>query len=70
MEELVAELGAAYLCADHDVEGDMRHAGYIENWLRVLRDDKRAVFTAASKASAAADFPHSFSEQRETAEAA
>jgi antirestriction protein ArdC len=63
MEELVAEMGAAYLCADHGVKGDMRHAGYIESWLKVLKGDKRAIFTAASKASQAAEFLHAFSEQ-------
>lgn len=55
MEELVAELGAAFLCADLGLEPEVRedHAGYIENWLAVLKNDKRAIFTAASKASEA-----------------
>lgn len=57
-EELVAELGAAFLCAHLGLENEPRpdHAQYIENWLQVLKDDKRAVFTAASKAQAAFDF--------------
>lgn len=60
MEELVAELGAAFLCADLGVSVDPRldHAQYIENWLKVLKDDKRAIFTAASKATEAAGFLH------------
>ena len=60
-EELVAELGAAFLCADLNVENRPRpdHAAYVQNWLKVLRNDKRAIFTAASKAQAAADWLHS-----------
>lgn len=54
-EELVAELGAAFMCADHAVRGELQHASYIASWLRVLKQDKRAIFTAASKAQQAAD---------------
>lgn len=56
MEELVAELGAAFLCADLGLEPEVRedHAAYIDHWLAVLKSDKRAIFTAASKASEAA----------------
>jgi antirestriction protein ArdC len=57
-EELIAELGAAFLCADlllhHEPRAD--HACYIANWLSVLKNDKRAVFTAASKAEQAVRF--------------
>jgi len=58
MEELVAELGAAILCADLGVSSAPRvdHAAYIGHWLRTLKSDKRAIFTAASKASQAVDF--------------
>ncbi len=58
MEELVAELGAAFLCADLAVTNTPRedHAAYIANWLAVMREDKRAIFTAAAKASQAVDF--------------
>jgi antirestriction protein ArdC len=55
-EELIAELGAAFLSAEFGFDGDVRHAGYIESWINLLRSDKRAFFTAASKAQAAADF--------------
>lgn len=60
MEELVAELGSAFLCADLNITPEVRddHAGYIANWLRVLKNDKRAIFTAASMASKAAEFLH------------
>lgn len=55
-EELVAEIGAAYLCADHGIGGELRHAGYIQSWLKVLRDDNKAIFKAAAMAQKAADY--------------
>ncbi len=55
MEELVAELGAAFLCGHLGITNQPRpdHAAYIANWLTVLKKDTRAIFTAASKASEA-----------------
>ena len=55
-EELVAELCAAFLCAEFSLDGDLRHAGYIESWIGLLKTDSRAFFTACSKAQAAADY--------------
>jgi antirestriction protein ArdC len=55
-EELVAELGAAFLCAEFGFDGDVRNAGYIASWIELLKADKRAFFTACSKASKAADY--------------
>ena len=57
-EELVAELGAAFLCAELGISQKPRkdHACYIDNWLKVLRSDKRAIFTAASKATEAVSY--------------
>src|SRR5262249_54447111 len=55
-EELVAELTAAFLCAEFAIDGELRHAGYIGNWIALLKDDSRAFFTAASHAQKAADF--------------
>lgn len=57
-EELVAELGAAYLCGefgfiDATVEN---HASYLAGWIKALKNDKNAIFTAAKHASAAYDF--------------
>lgn len=60
-EELVAEMGAAFVCAALGIEGNLRHADYVANWLKVLKADKRAIFTAASAASKAADFLAAFS---------
>jgi antirestriction protein ArdC len=55
-EELVAELGAAFLCAEFGFNGDVRNAGYIATWIELLKTDKRAFFTACSKASRAVNF--------------
>jgi antirestriction protein ArdC len=55
-EELVAELCAALLCAEFSIDGDLRHAGYIQTWIGLLKADSRAFFTACSKAQAAADY--------------
>jgi antirestriction protein ArdC len=57
-EELVAELGAAFLCAALDLAPVERldHASYLDHWLRVLKADKRAIFAAAAHAQRAADF--------------
>jgi antirestriction protein ArdC len=55
-EELVAELGAAFLCAEFGFDGDVRNAGYIATWIELLKADKRAFFTACSRASQAADY--------------
>ncbi len=65
MEELVAELGSAFLCADLQITPEVRedHASYIDSWLKVLKDDKRAVFSAASHASKAVDFLHGLQPQ-------
>jgi Zincin-like metallopeptidase len=58
IEELVAELGAAFLCADVEVTLEPRedHADWIANWLDVLKADNRAIFAAVSHAPRAADF--------------
>ncbi len=68
-EELVAELGAAFLCADLGLRLEDRadHAAYIGNWLSVLKEDKRAVFAAAAHAQRAADYLGRFSRPVEVA---
>ncbi|WP_454882598.1 ArdC family protein [Sphingomonas oryzagri] len=55
-EELVAEMGSAFLCAALGIVPTVRHADYLAGWLEVLRDDNRAIFRAASAASKAADY--------------
>lgn len=56
LEELVAELGAAFQCAEFGFDGDLRSAGYIQHWISLLKDDKKAFFTAASAAQKAVNY--------------
>jgi len=55
-EELIAELGAAMLCAHCGLDGDLRHAAYIESWLKALKNDKKFIISAAGKAQAGMDW--------------
>ncbi len=55
-EELIAELGAAFLCGHCSIDGQLQHASYIQSWLKVLKTDKRAIFTAAAAARKASEF--------------
>lgn len=58
MEELIAELGSAFLCARLHITPEVRqdHSQYVAHWLRALKNDKRAIFTASAQAQLAADF--------------
>jgi antirestriction protein ArdC len=60
-EELVAELASAFLCADLEITPATRedHSSYIEHWLKVLKNDKRAIFAATAHAQRASDYLHS-----------
>lgn len=64
-EELVAEIGAAMTCAHLQVKGELRHASYVDHWLRVLKQDSRAILSAASMASKATDYLRAFSETKQ-----
>lgn len=57
-EELVAEIGSAFLCAELGITQDTRpdHAQYLAHWLQLLKSDPKAIFTAAAKASEAVAF--------------
>ena len=57
-EELIAEMGSAFLCAGLGIVPDVRpdHAAYLATWLEVLKADSRAIFTAAAQAQRAVDF--------------
>ncbi|PZU06708.1 zincin-like metallopeptidase domain-containing protein [Sphingomonas sp.] len=55
-EELIAEMGSAFLCAELGIVPTVRHADYIASWLEVLREDNRAIFRAACAATKAADW--------------
>jgi antirestriction protein ArdC len=67
-EELIAELGAAFLCAHLGITGRLRHAEYIKSWIELLNDDDRAILTASSRASEAADYLRAFAETVEFAQ--
>jgi antirestriction protein ArdC len=74
-EELIAELGSCFLCADLGIVPELEprpdHASYLDSWLKVLADDKRAIFSAAAHAQRAVAFLHGLqptaSEDREAA---
>lgn len=57
-EELVAELGAAFLCSEMDCVGETieNHASYINSWIQLLKHDKKAIFKAAADAQKSTDF--------------
>ena len=60
IEEICAELAASFVLADHGIAHHPRpdHVAYVASWLRALKEEPRAIFTAASKAQAAADWMH------------
>jgi len=55
-EELVAEMGAAFLCADYGIQGELQHSNYIASWLKCLKEDNKAIFNAAALAQKSANF--------------
>jgi antirestriction protein ArdC len=57
-EELVAEIGSAFLCAELGITQDVRpdHAQYLSNWLQLLKNDPKAIFAAAARASEAVNY--------------
>ncbi|CNB98994.1 ArdC family protein [Yersinia similis] len=55
-EELVAEIGSAFLCAEVGIEGDVQHESYIASWLKALKEDKRAIFQASRYAREAFEY--------------
>ena len=69
-EELVAELGAAFLCAEHEISGELQHEGYIASWIRALENDTNFIFSASSKAQKAADYITDPKARRDAAKAA
>lgn len=68
-EELVAEIGSAFICAHLGCVSEIMddHASYIASWLKVLKNDKRFIFTAASAAQKAADFLNAFQTEMKVA---
>ena len=68
VEELIAELSAAFLCAHLNIKGELRHAGYIKTWIACLKADSRAIFSAASMATKASDYLITFSQETQDGE--
>lgn len=73
-EELIAELGSCFLCADLGIAPELEprpdHASYLQSWLSVLANDKRAIFQAAAHAQRAVSFLHSLQRQADVKAAA
>lgn len=69
-EELVAEMGSAFLSSHCGLPTQLHHASYISAWLQALHNDKRLIFTAASQAQRAADFLTGYQAQSGSGEAA
>ncbi|MDV0621273.1 zincin-like metallopeptidase domain-containing protein [Klebsiella variicola subsp. variicola] len=55
-EELIAELGSAFLMANLGIVGEVQHESYIASWLKALKNDKRYIFKAVNAASKAHRF--------------
>lgn len=55
-EELVAEIGSAFLCAELGIQGDVQHESYIASWLKTLKEDKKAIFQASRFAREAFEY--------------
>ena len=69
VEELVAELGSAFLCSSLGITPEVRedHAAYLDHWLKVLKADRKAIFTAAAHAQRAVDYLHGVRQQNAVA---
>lgn len=65
-EELVAEMGAAFLCQDYSIQGELRHAGYIGHWLKACKEENKAIFKASALAQKAADYINALDATAET----
>jgi antirestriction protein ArdC len=66
-EELIAEIGSAFLCEKYSVKGDIRHEGYIASWLKALKNDNKMIFKASAYAQKSTDFIVSFKQLEKAA---
>lgn len=69
-EELVAELGASFLCAERGISATTQHAAYLQSWLKALKEDKRFIFQAATAAQKAVDYIAEIAKERNLSSAA
>ena len=49
-EELIAEIGSAFLCAEFGIRGELRHEGYVLSWIKALENDSKAIFKSSAAA--------------------
>ena len=66
-EELIAELGSAFLCEKYAVKGDIRHEGYIQSWLKALKNDNKMIFSASAYAQKSTDYIVNFEALKQVA---
>jgi len=66
-EELIAELGSAFLCEKYAVKGDIRHEGYIQSWLQALKNDNKMIFKASAYAQKSTDYLVNFEALKQVA---
>ena len=66
-EELIAELGSAFLCEKYAVKGDIRHEGYIQSWLQALKNDNKMIFSASAYAQKSTDYIVNFEALKQVA---
>ena len=66
-EELIAELGSAFLCEKFAVKGDIRHEGYIASWLEALKNDNKMIFKASAYAQKSTDYIVGFNAMEQAA---
>jgi antirestriction protein ArdC len=66
-EELIAELGSAFLCEKYAVKGDIRHEGYIQSWLQALKNDNKMIFKASAYAQKSTDYLVNFDALKQVA---
>ena len=66
-EELIAELGSAFLCEKYAVKGDIRHEGYIQSWLKALKNDNKMIFKASAYAQKSTDYIVNFEALKQVA---
>lgn len=55
-EELIAEMTSAFLCANFGIENHLQHPEYIKSWIKVLKNDTKFIFQAATAAQKAFDY--------------
>jgi antirestriction protein ArdC len=70
-EELIAELGAAFVCGEIGISTDLEnHASYLAHWIKLLKSDEKAIFTAAAAAAKASDYLNSLQVKADSTSAA